>query len=415
MLERIGDAWKGFWARVSPPPAARPKLTFRTEKPDEAPAPRARRAPAGPVPEEGLLIGAGSFRIDLEKALETLERFQLPSPEDFLLPWLRCAVAGKAKRISVKSNGGALEMSFDGEPLTPAQVQDPLASLAAEEDAGRGRHLAYGLLGVLRLDPMGALIESGRGKDRIRLCAGEIWTADTGPETCLRVSWGDLRPELPSRAMDALRRAAGFHGSTLRVGGRTVPVLPPFEGKPRLVRPDAATVLCPAPPGAAASRITLYVLGARAAVIERVLDAPAQIDAYVRDDRLSLNLSQSGVVEGPALKELLGDLAGEVRALVEKALRDWKTPGQAEWLQGIVRHAVAENGGIRGPGVDPFTNLLWEAEVFKTRRGDRLSLRRVSELVKVWGYDIVLGSDETFPAFHAAEESLEFLRGVFRS
>ncbi len=52
--------------------------------------------------------------------------------------------------------------------------------------------------------------------------------------------------------------------------------------------------------------------------------------------------------------------------------------------------------------------------MFERRRGDRLSLKRISELVNIWGYDIVLGSDQTFPAFHVSGDSLEFLRGVFR-
>ena len=406
----------GFLNRVSPPPAPRVKLTFRCEIPVENAGPSVPRSPKGRVPKEGLLIGAGSFRIDTEKALETLQRFQLAAPEDFLLPWLRCAVAGKAKMISVRSRGGELEMRFSGNPLEAAQVQDPLASLIGDEDGGRGRHLAYGLLAALRLNPHGILIESGRGEGRHRLSAGEISTAKTGgTETILRVSWGKFNSELPTRVLDRLAQSAGFHGAKLTIGGRVIDNFPSFEKRAPLVGgKDGMRVLYPALPNAKTSLIGLYILGVCAAVIERELEAPAQVYALLRDDRLALNLSQSGVVEGPVLDELIADLAVAVRALVEKALRDWKTPGQAQWLRAVVRHAVADHGGNHGPGVDPFTRLIWEAEVFKSRRGDKLCLRRVAELVNIWGYEIVLGSDKTFPAFHIDAESLEFLRGVFR-
>jgi len=39
------------------------------------------------------LVGSGSFKVDRQRALEKLKEFQLPDPDMFLLPWIRCAVA----------------------------------------------------------------------------------------------------------------------------------------------------------------------------------------------------------------------------------------------------------------------------------------------------------------------------------
>ena len=111
-----------------------PPLSFHFEK-LSAPRVPATPARAGQIPKNGLLVDTGSFRIDVEKALEKLQRFQLAAPEDFLLPRVRCAVANEAESVSVDRDGNGVVLRFDGRPLTPAQVQEPLSALLNEAGA----------------------------------------------------------------------------------------------------------------------------------------------------------------------------------------------------------------------------------------------------------------------------------------
>lgn len=107
-------------------------------------------------PPDDILVDQGSFRIDRNRALEKLMRFQLPDARMYPLPWIQAAVAGSAKRIHISALPAGFELAFDGVPWTPAELADPYRHLFEEDlsgDKARNRELGIGLLSVLRLKP----------------------------------------------------------------------------------------------------------------------------------------------------------------------------------------------------------------------------------------------------------------------
>jgi len=132
-----------------------------------------RGAPDLPEGVEELLISSGSFQVDRARMLEKLKLFQSGSPESFLLSWVRAAVLSKAARIELKSDGGVLLFSFDGNPLRREWVDDPYAALFdGGPDSERHKHMAYGLLAALRLLPAEALVVSGGGRAHLAAKGG---------------------------------------------------------------------------------------------------------------------------------------------------------------------------------------------------------------------------------------------------
>ena len=51
--------------------------------------------------DEGVFVEGGALRVDRERALEKLKRFQLGDPGAGLFFWLRCAVASGATRFEL--------------------------------------------------------------------------------------------------------------------------------------------------------------------------------------------------------------------------------------------------------------------------------------------------------------------------
>ncbi|MBI4422802.1 MAG: hypothetical protein HY554_03695, partial [Elusimicrobia bacterium] len=82
--------------------------------------------------EEGAVFArSGAFRVDRALALEKLSRFALARGELFLLPWLRSAVAARARRL--RADGAmSLRVAFDGDAFTREELADPYAALLQE-------------------------------------------------------------------------------------------------------------------------------------------------------------------------------------------------------------------------------------------------------------------------------------------
>ncbi|TPW20165.1 MAG: hypothetical protein FD126_1956, partial [Elusimicrobia bacterium] len=112
--------WAELLPGVAPPPAldlSRYELNVDRRGPVE------RR----PLPEgvEAQLVDSGSFRVDAGRMLEKLRQYQLRDPRDFILAWLRCAVASGAARIDLETSRAGLELRFDGRPFSSAELSQP--------------------------------------------------------------------------------------------------------------------------------------------------------------------------------------------------------------------------------------------------------------------------------------------------
>lgn len=128
--------------------------------------------------DDAKFVESGSFRVDREKALAKLERYQLADPWDFTAAWARLAVESGASRVEVSTEGETSRLRFDGRPLPGGLLLDPVSGLFGEDADGRGRLLAVGLLALQRLSPVSIELRSG----------GRRWEHGLGGERAERVS-----------------------------------------------------------------------------------------------------------------------------------------------------------------------------------------------------------------------------------
>ncbi|MBI4348023.1 MAG: hypothetical protein HY553_14295 [Elusimicrobia bacterium] len=200
----------------------------------------ANPAPAPPTPglvAEPLLVSSGTFRVDRERMIDMLSRFQSADPTAFLLPWLRLAVASGARTLELSTRPDGLELTFDGRPLSKRWCQDPYAPLLEGEgeddaEAERHKHLAYGLLALLPLGPGAVAVRSGSGSSRVVVTLGPkgavapAWPAPDGA-TSLRVALAGRRA---AACLERAREAWGLADAELSVDGRRVPSWEPAAG-----------------------------------------------------------------------------------------------------------------------------------------------------------------------------------------
>lgn len=118
----------------------------------------------------------GSFTLATDKALEKLERFQLPDPTFFVLQWIQALVASEATEISIvfdhnrRQNRYTLEIEFDGPGYTRQEIQnlyDHVFRSSRNRAIDRLRELALGWLSACSLTPEEIVLESN-GYQRVR-------------------------------------------------------------------------------------------------------------------------------------------------------------------------------------------------------------------------------------------------------
>ncbi|TPW20056.1 MAG: hypothetical protein FD126_2067 [Elusimicrobia bacterium] len=304
--QRAREVVAARWARVLPgvkPPPALDLSRYEVNVERQAPAER----PPLPPGVEAQLVDTGSFRVDAAKMLDKLRSYQLADPRDFLSAWLRCAAASGAKSIELTTGWTGLTLRFDGRAFTASELAQPYQALVdgEGENAKRGRHLAYGLLGLYRLEPKSVCVVSRGAQGVAVMTAGDSSRPDVGTElvgTVIRVSWPAWgffwRPIfVAARARDRF----GLGPATLTV-----------DGKPWRDRPQSAAWTFKEKKGwracyrtAAAGRVRLYVLGT---YIEELDHPAAGAEAWLAHDELELDISQSAVVRGELLSRGLRNL-----------------------------------------------------------------------------------------------------------
>ncbi|MFA5137659.1 MAG: hypothetical protein WC728_00385 [Elusimicrobiota bacterium] len=273
--------------------------------------------------DDAVWVGSGSFRIDREKALETLLRFQLPDPTQYLLCWVRTACAAGAPEIRIGVSPEGLEMRFNGEPFAYDELKDPYAALFGSS-GGRSaalRHLAYGLLAALRTVPESITVASGTGKGRALLEVSSLSldrverVEEEAAGTVIRV----IRPKdgTVSKALGHIRGSTSMCPAEVFIRDeRAAPLRDVEEALCVSVEEDGVRALLWVPEELAArSRVELHVLGVWVDTVELELPA-AQVWGRVNDDRLQLNASLTGVVRDDRYRAVVNRLPRAAERLV---------------------------------------------------------------------------------------------------
>ncbi|MBI4678532.1 MAG: hypothetical protein HY748_13215 [Elusimicrobia bacterium] len=292
-----------------------------TRSPSPKPAPPAGgKLPGDESGPDAVLVESGSFRVDVSRLLDKLREHQLTDPHYFILCWLRCAVASGAKLIELDPVSDGLELRFDGKPFSAQELDQPYAALLDPDapEVRRGRHFAYGLLGVQRLEPDRIEMVSGMpGSRAAMVLAGrdsvpqETPAAGLEDRTVIRLRWrkgspGPDRHRLLTLAADSF----GLAEATLVVGGREAPSNP-WEAPSRKAtgkwtafsREGWRGAVChfiPRPNELPTATAHVYVLGTR--IQDFVRHQYSAFEAYLSRDDLKLDASQSRLVEDERLE-----------------------------------------------------------------------------------------------------------------
>lgn len=126
---------------------------------------------SGKEPE---LVRSGGFQVDLQAALKKLSAFRDPrcGPAMF---WARCAIASGAARLTFERRHRYLGVSFDGAPLSPELLGDPVGGLLGlEAQSPAARFFSQGFLHAWRQAKTRLSVASGEGKERRLLIAESL-------------------------------------------------------------------------------------------------------------------------------------------------------------------------------------------------------------------------------------------------
>lgn len=301
--------WKELAPGQAPPPAldlSRFQLAVEREAAPALPA---------PVIDGEQLVATGSFRVDATKMVEKLRERQLADPEDFILAWLRCAAASGAKEIVMKQSFSGIELYFDGTPFSVSELSQPYQVLLEGDGpaATRGRHFAYGLLAVQRLHLGWVRVDSTGPQGTAKMAfsrSGKVPDAGGAPQTgtCIRVGW-------PAwigwwRGYNAARQARlgyGLGPAKFTLNDVEVPGAP--KGWETEKKGEWRAAFKRRGVGLGAT-VRIYCLGTFIEEQE-IADAPAA-DAWLANDSIELNISQTAVRRGKSLTSGLGFLSDAI-------------------------------------------------------------------------------------------------------
>lgn len=286
--------------------------------------------------DDGVLVGSGSFKLDKARALELLRDYQAPEPGMHLHAWMRCAAAAGATRVSLKVSRGELALQFDGRAFTKDELSDPYSPLFIEgRPDERRRELALGLLTALRAGGR-VVIDSGSGSERTRLTVPELGreaasrTSGSTGGTLLTARW---KPAGSGRgpSVSECRDLFALHPARITLNGTSLPESPAPAGSEAFKR-GAARGWLRADTGVEGlgSRLWVYKHGVRVCSVEASLPVP--VTGLVNDDRLSLDLSRTGLIRDrrwAKVDRLLGEAALRLlhRVMREQTARLPKLPG----------------------------------------------------------------------------------------
>ncbi len=344
----------------------------------------------------------GSFTLALDKALDKLEKFQLPDPSYFILQWIQALVASGATNVAIKHDTGTfgfrLRIDFDGPGYTYRELQDLYDHVfLSGRDRGldRLRELALGWLSVSSMHPTRLLLLSN--------------------------GWVRLRDKSETSGQDVVRRhdSNGLHLLEVTARGHfnfedmvttrcsDVPIPLHFNSS-QVSHPEIRTGV-PWPNRPFENGPTQGVMGATYGVDscsnisflrygvnfvsrrEPALVPPVMI--RTSDETLSKNVSQTDVVKDDAYEEFLSRLRTEMKsmglALTGKRIPSYQRDSLNRYLQAYLGSHLdirALEDPKRLAKLGPDYERLLSFPVFCASKGVFHSLAELSKFYKSQGY-----------------------------
>ena len=146
--------------------------------------------------EHGRRVKSGQFRLDEKRARQKLRNFQLPSPQHYILEFLKAAHLLGATVFQARVERGSVQVRFDGQTPTRQELLELHSAAFGPRDDNRSRALRHLAIGVNSAHAAGLrelIIEVG-GKDQVVVGVGEeaIELLDGHPEVqsgvCIRLT-----------------------------------------------------------------------------------------------------------------------------------------------------------------------------------------------------------------------------------
>lgn len=344
----------------------------------------------------------GSFTLALDKALDKLEKFQLPDPSYFILQWIQALVASGATNIVIKHDNGTfgfrLRLNFDGPGYTYKELQslyDHVFLSGRDRGLDRLRELALGWLSVSSMRPTRLLLLSNgwaRFRDKTETSGRDVVQQheSSGLHLLEVTAQGhfDFEDMVTTRCSDV---PIPLHFNDSQVSHPEVPTGVPWPNRPFHNGPTRGVM------GAtygvdSCSNISFLRYGVNfVSRREPALVPPVMIRAS--DETLSKNVSQTDVVKDDAYEEFLSRLRTEMKtmglALTGKRIPSYQRDSLNRYLQAYLGSNLdirALEDPKRLAKLGPDYERLINFPVFCASKGVFHSLAELFEVYKSQGY-----------------------------
>lgn len=262
----------------------------------------------------------GSFTLATEKALEKLEKFQLPDPSFFILQWVQALAANRAERIDILYSANTFRTEFEmtirftGPGYSREEIDDLYDHVfrsGRDRSLDRLRELALGWLSAGALGGTSLLLESG-GRRRLKEGGQErTENCQLSPFHSLVVKGRGSYPfeQIVTRRCGECISPIFWNGKQINSAAGAGVQWPnrPFEFGP-------TKGLMGATYGSVASHLAILRYGVEfVSRPEHSLLPPVAL--RVSDPTLSKNVSQTDVVQDEAYEEFLGRLRIEMKTM----------------------------------------------------------------------------------------------------
>lgn len=349
----------------------------------------------------------GSFSLATDKALEKLEKFQLPDPTYFILQWVQAVVASGAERIDISYQTSLpskfeLHLVFDGPGYNRSEVEgiyEHVFRSGRDRSLDRLRELSLGWLSASSLELSEISLESN-GVRRSRLgtgrAASETTTvlppSETGQALHILSVSGKGAQELDK----IIRQRCSEATCKLYVNGNAIsfadnPGGVPWPNRSFSIGPTRG-VMGATYGGSVASQIAFLRYGVEfVSRPEPTLLPPVSL--RVSDDTLSKNVSQTDIVRDEAYDEFLTRIRGEMKSMGLQLTKQRIPSYQREALNRFIQSYLKSYIDVRvfdGPerlalmGKE-FANLV-EFPLFTTTGSSYCSLQALQVEYQTKGY-----------------------------
>ncbi|PCI37409.1 MAG: hypothetical protein COB53_06510 [Elusimicrobia bacterium] len=273
--------------------------------------------------DEGIFVGSGDIRVDKTRALEILQKYQVPDAGYFAASWVRCAVAADAQSIHISGDKSEFNIKFKGKSFTRSELEHLYDGLLGQQRNDRLKELGLGVLTALRSTPRKITLRSGGTRLEVSEVGKETISPTSGDhdETAISVWWKSQSPDW--RTPLTAERVCALTPCPVWIEESQLQRLPPSQDSLNIQKGEANGWVCPWPFSEdGESRLWIY----RHGVLVQELSAklPLPVLALVSDAKLKLNASQTGIIRNQRWEKLLRLLAREQISLLEPFLKEQK-------------------------------------------------------------------------------------------